>query len=217
MRATVLLLAALGCADPEAAPVPPPPTAPIPVLVVGPPPVTPVTVLGTIGLAPEPRLAAEGAPSSVRVGLGVVEPSGAWPADVLGTALAGVVPALTECHRVARTTSPALFGRVWVRVAALPGGGVAAALTAPPTETAPRAEWVTYGSSATATPDARLLESCTLTALHAIGLPHVDSASVVFLVSYQVVGGMADVPLSEIPPFDPDAVPPASPTGHVGS
>lgn len=189
----------------------------MPVVVALPPPRTPVTIAGTIGLAPEPRLAAEGAPSSVRVGLGVVAPSGAWPADVLGTALAGVVPALTECHRVARTTSPALFGRFWVRVAALPGGTYAAALTAPPTETAPRAEWITYGGGASAEPDARMLESCTLTALHAIALPHVETASVVFLVSYQVTGGAYDVPLGELPPFDPHAEPAVSPTGHAGS
>ena len=97
MRALVLagLVLALGCSEREAAPVPPPPTAPMPVVVVGPPPVTPITVLGTIGLAPEPRLAAEGAPSSVRVGLGVVEPSGAWPAEGLDAPVPGsAVPPL---------------------------------------------------------------------------------------------------------------------------
>lgn len=189
----------------------------MPIVVVGPPPHTPVTIAGTIGLAPEPRLAAAGAPSSVRVGLAVVDPPSAWTGDAVRAALDATVPALTECHRVARATSPALFGRFWVRVAALPGGTFAAALTAPPTETATRAQWVAFGAGASAEADARMLESCTLTALHGTTLPPASGASVVFLVSYQVAGGMHDVPLTELPPFDPHAAPAVSPTGHVGS
>jgi hypothetical protein len=199
-----------GTSEPAAAVAPPP--------IVTPPPRTPVDVEGTIGLATPWDLSQAGAASSVRLGLEVAEPASTWEPAALRAAFDAVTPALTECHRVARTSTPALNGRFWVRVPVATDGTFAVALSRPPTDRAPRASWSASGTMGMAEPAARALEGCTLTTLHALELPApATAATLTFLVDYEIAGSSPDVPLELLPPHDPSAASATTPTGHVGS